>query len=97
MQRNRAQKTSEKQWEEWKEKDDQLVCGHYEKDLQNALLASKLDYEEKKDVYSKNQDDNGKKTDKKKKGTKTMSLDQFLENNDEKSKGFLMHSKARIA
>ncbi|CAN7992699.1 unnamed protein product [Ixodes hexagonus] len=38
-------------WESWKKRDDQFVSEAYEQDLQQALLLSRLDYEEKKQVY----------------------------------------------
>ncbi|XP_042907051.1 G kinase-anchoring protein 1 isoform X1 [Parasteatoda tepidariorum] len=75
---------SQKQWEEWKQKDSEFVSETYEQDLQEALLLSKIDYEEKKDVYdaiqreSENKNSNKKKkknNQKKEKGT--MSLDEF--------------------
>ncbi|KFM56985.1 G kinase-anchoring protein 1, partial [Stegodyphus mimosarum] len=43
--------SNQKQWEEWKMKDSEFVSEAYEQDLQEALLLSKIDYEEKKDVY----------------------------------------------
>lgn len=68
------------QWEQWKAKDNEYVDGSYEQDLQNAILLSKLDYEEKKNIYKQNKKeataekkDNGGK----KKKNKSMSLEQF--------------------
>lgn len=63
------------QWEEWKVKDDQLVNGHYENDLESALLLSKLDFEKQSKEVPKAEN---KKNDSKKKKNKVMSLDQFL-------------------
>ncbi|XP_013775436.1 G kinase-anchoring protein 1-like isoform X2 [Limulus polyphemus] len=77
------------QWEEWKKKDDEFVCDVYEQDLQEALLQSKLEFEEKKKFYSAIQkhaevEKNGshelkkkKKNSQKKDKTSTMTLDQF--------------------
>lgn len=42
-------------WESWKKRDDQFVSEAYEQDLQQALLLSRLDYEEKKDFYEAQQ------------------------------------------
>lgn len=42
-------------WETWKKRDDQFVSEAYEQDLQQALLLSRLDYEEKKDFYEAQQ------------------------------------------
>lgn len=42
-------------WESWKKRDDQFVSDAYEQDLQQALLLSRLDYEEKKDFYEAQQ------------------------------------------
>ncbi|KAK9739768.1 hypothetical protein QE152_g8765 [Popillia japonica] len=75
---------SDKQWEEWKQKDDEFVNGNFEQDLQSAILLSKLEYESKKDTVKK-VDKDDKKNDKKKK-TKTMSLDEFLGANEQKQK-----------
>ncbi|XP_022910546.2 G kinase-anchoring protein 1-like [Onthophagus taurus] len=70
----------QKQWEEWKQKDSEFVNGSYQKDLENAILLSKLDYEEKKTLYEAAAviTEPNKKMEKKKKGTKTISLDKFL-------------------
>lgn len=74
------------QWEQWKQKDEQLVDGNFEEELQQAILLSKLDYEEKKDVYQqiKKEAENTKKKEeaartsiKKQKKKNVMSLDQF--------------------
>lgn len=66
------------QWEQWKVKDSEFVEGNYEQDLQNALLLSKLDYEEKKVVNKQNKKETEEKKDNgKKKKSKAMSLDQF--------------------
>lgn len=72
---------NEKQWEEWQQKDSELVDGNFESDLQNAILLSKLDYEEKKELYEmykKSAEIENKKGDGKKKKNKVMTLDQFL-------------------
>jgi len=44
-------KSQEQQWEQWKQKDAELVDGTYAEDLQQAMLLSKLDYEENKEHY----------------------------------------------
>ncbi|XP_018580071.1 G kinase-anchoring protein 1-like isoform X2 [Anoplophora glabripennis] len=72
-------KKEDKQWEEWKRKDDEFVNDNFEQDLQCAILQSKLDFENQKknasvSVILTTQDNKMKK-----KKTKTMSLDQFLE------------------
>lgn len=90
--------TTEHQWEQWKQKDEQLVDGNFESELQQAILLSKLDYEEKKDVYKqfKKEADVQKKvvhapcpTNKKQKKKNVMSLDQFndMVNNVEEKTG----------
>ncbi|CAK1581064.1 unnamed protein product [Parnassius mnemosyne] len=72
------------QWEQWKQKDEELVDGNYETELQQAILLSKLDFEEKKDVYKqlKKEADMEKKSEakagnKKLKKKNVMSLEQF--------------------
>lgn len=59
-----------------------LVDGTYEEDLQNAIMLSKLDYEEKKEFYqqSKKEESNEKSKEingKKNKKKKAMTLEQF--------------------
>ncbi|XP_013183668.1 G kinase-anchoring protein 1 [Amyelois transitella] len=78
---------SSEQWETWKQKDEQLVDGNFESELQQAILLSKLDFEEKKDVYKqskkeaelekKSSEQNTKAGSKKQKKKNVMSLDQF--------------------
>lgn len=85
MKKNKAKaKQDDKQWEEWKKKDEEYVDENFEQDLQCALVQSKLDFETQKNSVSvviTSQDKN------KKKKSKTMSLDQFLENSkDEPNK-----------
>ncbi|CAK1542143.1 unnamed protein product [Leptosia nina] len=78
--------TSE-QWEMWKQKDEELVHGNFESELQQAILLSKLDFEEKKDVYKqlKKDADVEKKSEQSRSGNKknkkknVMSLEQFNE------------------
>lgn len=43
--------STEAQWAQWKQKDEEMVDGNFESELHQAILLSKLDYEEKKDVY----------------------------------------------
>ncbi|CAN8029336.1 unnamed protein product [Ixodes persulcatus] len=79
-------------WESWKKRDDQFVSEAYEQDLQQALLLSRLDYEEKKEFYEAHEKEavqvgpasscDAKKPKKKKNLIKkdkktTMSLDEF--------------------
>lgn len=80
----KKQQPNAKQWEEWKEKDNELVNGNFEEDLQNAILLSKLDYEEKKEMYKQLEKDAKKENQTgKKKKNKAMSLNQFLGTNNE--------------
>ncbi|XP_039291138.1 G kinase-anchoring protein 1-like isoform X2 [Nilaparvata lugens] len=80
----------EKQWELWKQKDEEMVNGNYETELHEAILLSQLDYEKKKDVYAaaaaqaKEEENNNKNIMKKEKEKKqkknkpiTMSLNEF--------------------
>lgn len=60
----------------------QLVDGTFEEDLQSAILLSKLDYEEKKEIYEKKGNEKPikekpKESNKKIKKKKTMSIEQF--------------------
>ncbi|KAF5271828.1 hypothetical protein FQR65_LT05059 [Abscondita terminalis] len=83
----RKKNTNSEQWEEWKIKDSEIVNGTYEQDLQNAIMLSKLDYEHNKEVYKKNQATNGKApnlTQNKKKKSKVMSINEFLNSGTEK-------------
>uniref|UniRef100_A0A1Y1MGI7 G kinase-anchoring protein 1 n=1 Tax=Photinus pyralis TaxID=7054 RepID=A0A1Y1MGI7_PHOPY len=75
------------QWDEWKIKDDQIVNGNYEQDLQDAILLSKLDYEHNKEMYKNVKEINGNATQQppnKKKKNKTMSINEFLTSGNEK-------------
>ncbi|KAG6444955.1 hypothetical protein O3G_MSEX003624 [Manduca sexta] len=86
---------SDNQWEMWKQKDEELVDGNFECELQQAILLSKLDYEEKKDVYKqlkkeadteKKMSENTRTNNKKQKKKNVMSLEQFndmMNNGDE--------------
>ncbi|CAL1285076.1 unnamed protein product [Larinioides sclopetarius] len=85
-QNSKSNQVSQKQWEEWKAKDSEFVSETYEQDLQEALLLSKIDYEEKKDVYdafqkeaehNKLNSNKKKKKNNQKKDKGTMSLDEF--------------------
>ncbi|XP_041980750.1 G kinase-anchoring protein 1-like isoform X2 [Aricia agestis] len=86
--KKRKQKPAEptkEQWEEWKQKDEEIVDGNFESELQEAILLSKLDYEEKKDVYnalkkeaeSEKKVESTRKENKKNKKKNVMSLEQF--------------------
>ncbi|XP_046401017.1 G kinase-anchoring protein 1-like isoform X1 [Ischnura elegans] len=72
-------KASNEQWEQWKQKDNEFVDESYEQDLQQAILLSKLDFEEKKKFYDRakkeEEDKKGKKKEKKK--AQPMSLEKF--------------------
>ncbi|GFW19404.1 g kinase-anchoring protein 1 [Trichonephila clavipes] len=83
---NHVNQNSQKQWEEWKAKDSEFVSETYEQDLQEALLLSKIDYEEKKDVYDALQKEaeqnklgvnKKRKKNNQKKDKGIMSLDEF--------------------
>lgn len=72
----------------WKQKDEEIVDGNFENELHEAILLSKLDYEEKKDVYTQLKKDveSEKKVEeqvrpgnKKQKKKNVMSLEQFNE------------------
>ncbi|KAJ9582825.1 hypothetical protein L9F63_022833, partial [Diploptera punctata] len=76
---------SQDQWDQWKKKDSEFVDGNYEQDLHQAILLSKLDYEEKRDLYEqlrKDAEEEKKNTHVNKKTKKSnkaqpMSLEQF--------------------
>ncbi|XP_031426916.1 G kinase-anchoring protein 1 isoform X2 [Clupea harengus] len=42
-------------WQQWKQKDEQLTSDLYEADLEKALILSKIDFDEQKDVVSTEQ------------------------------------------
>ena len=71
-------------WNEWKQRDQEFVQTDFEAQLQEAIMASKVDFEaNKKDVSKLPENSVNKPSSKKKggnsknKGTTTMSLDQF--------------------
>ncbi|XP_054288664.1 G kinase-anchoring protein 1-like [Macrosteles quadrilineatus] len=77
-------KKPEDQWQQWKEKDAQFVDCHYENELQQAILQSKLDYEENKEHYDQmkkaaeeEKKATGSKKNKKSNKAQPMSLSQF--------------------
>lgn len=79
---NSKGKVTDAQWEEWKKKDEQYVDENYEGALQEAILQSKLDFEQNKDNYErmKKEIDAEKKlaaAGAKKKKNKAMSLGEF--------------------
>ncbi|XP_067131202.1 G kinase-anchoring protein 1-like [Centruroides vittatus] len=90
---NQAQSSSGNQWEEWKKQDAKYVSDAYEQDLQQAILLSKIDFEEKKDFYnsvqketetSKSSSSNQKKKNKaNQKKDKTMTLKDFQNSSSE--------------
>lgn len=85
--KSKQQPVSADQWELWKQKDEEMVDGNFETELQQAILLSKLDFEEKKDVYKQSKKDaeiekkvieqTAKAGSKKQKKKNVMSLDQF--------------------
>ncbi|KAL0271564.1 UNVERIFIED_CONTAM: hypothetical protein PYX00_008620 [Menopon gallinae] len=68
---NKKKYVSIEQWEEWKQKDAQFVEGNYEDELSQAILLSKLEYEEKKDLY-----ESAKKNEEQKKNQKKNKKNQ---------------------
>lgn len=63
------------QWDKWQEKDTEIVDNHFEKDLEQALLMSKLDFEANKTKYQKTERENKQAS--KSKKTRPLSLQQF--------------------
>lgn len=63
------------QWNKWQEKDTEIVDNHFEKDLEQALLLSKLDFEANKPKYDKNERE--LKQASKSKKSRPLSLQQF--------------------
>ncbi|XP_036186609.1 G kinase-anchoring protein 1 isoform X5 [Myotis myotis] len=47
--------TREENWQEWRQRDEQLTSEMFEADLEKALLLSKLEYEEHKKEYENNE------------------------------------------
>ncbi|XP_050303965.1 G kinase-anchoring protein 1-like isoform X2 [Anthonomus grandis grandis] len=77
--KNKKQKENQdKNWEEWQKKDSKFVNEIYEQQMQSAILQSKLEFENQKKNVIVTEPSQGKK-----KKSKTMSLDQFLETNKE--------------
>ncbi|XP_058825631.1 G kinase-anchoring protein 1-like [Topomyia yanbarensis] len=65
----------QEQWSKWQEKDTEIVDTHYEKDLEQALLLSKLDFEANKTKFSKAEQEAKLST--KPKKSRPLSLQQF--------------------
>nr|XP_019547925.2 G kinase-anchoring protein 1-B-like [Aedes albopictus] len=63
------------QWNKWQQKDTEIVDNHFEKDLEQALLLSKLDFEANKVKYDKTERE-AKQSSKSKK-SRPLSLQQF--------------------
>lgn len=74
--------------EEWQQRDQEFVEDDFEAQLQQALMASKVEYQKKKEMYGAYQLEkesvadskdvvSSKNNKKAKKGTTTMSLDEF--------------------
>ncbi|XP_041360721.1 G kinase-anchoring protein 1-like isoform X1 [Gigantopelta aegis] len=73
-------KPDQKQWVEWKEKDEEFTQDSYQKDLEQALLQSKQDFEKQVQKKKENGAVNGvegKQKKKKKDKAPVMSLEQF--------------------
>ncbi|KAE8742697.1 hypothetical protein FOCC_FOCC011728 [Frankliniella occidentalis] len=76
----KAKVVTDAQWEEWKKKDAQYVDENYAGELQEAILQSKLEYEQNKDFYDRVRKES--EADKKlaaggKKKKKAMTLEEF--------------------
>ncbi|KAF2885498.1 hypothetical protein ILUMI_20648 [Ignelater luminosus] len=95
-------KHNTQQWEQWKEKDDEIINGNYEADLQSAILLSTLDYEHNKELYRQYQEEHQKEkaqAQNKKKKNKAMSLEQFLNsgnNNKNKANSHNTEANAKV-
>ncbi|XP_052100727.1 G kinase-anchoring protein 1-like [Mytilus californianus] len=82
---NGHSEVSDNQWKDWKKADQNYAAESYEKDLEQALLMSKMEFEQKKEVTKSfkdagiNIDEESTKEKKKKKKDKpqTMSLEEF--------------------
>ncbi|XP_071167901.1 G kinase-anchoring protein 1-like [Mytilus edulis] len=82
---NGHSEVSDDQWKDWKKADKNYAAESYEKDLEQALLQSKVEFEQKKEVTKSfkdagiNVDEESIKEKKKKKKDKpqTMSLEEF--------------------
>ncbi|GAB0091658.1 G kinase-anchoring protein 1 [Sergentomyia squamirostris] len=80
-QKKKEEFVTEKQWSSWQARDSELVDDLYEKDLKEALLQSKIDYEKdrhKKEDSAPVEDCAARKTKKNKK----ISLQEFLASSD---------------
>ncbi|CAH0687808.1 unnamed protein product [Spodoptera exigua] len=85
--KSKPQQVSADQWELWKQKDEEMVVGHFEDELQQAILLSKLDFEKEEGrVYLQTKENAeleetinelSKQEAKKLKKKNVMSLDQF--------------------
>lgn len=93
MKREKPKKkvTTEKQWEEWQQKDTEFMNGCFEEELRNAILVSKLEYEEEVKQQVKNNHIE-KKNDKKKKN-KPISLEEFLASSTNSNCNFIKKYK----
>ncbi|XP_052797271.1 G kinase-anchoring protein 1-like [Mya arenaria] len=92
---SKPKRSTEQQWDEWQKVDEEYAHDAFEKDLQQALLLSKLENEQKKQTVSdpsKASSDSqsgagdgksNKKKKKKDKPTTTMSLEQFNKNEEQ--------------
>ncbi|GLG94880.1 G kinase-anchoring protein 1 [Gryllus bimaculatus] len=73
----------QEQWDQWKKKDSELVDCTFEQEMTQAILLSKLDYEQKKDIYeqtrkaAEEEKKQGSKKSKKSNKLQTMSLEEF--------------------
>lgn len=73
----------QEQWSKWQEKDSEIVESHYEKDLEQALLLSKLEFEANKTKYLKAEQE--AKQSAKPKKSRPLSLQQFQSKVDKDS------------
>ncbi|KAF7268823.1 hypothetical protein GWI33_018169 [Rhynchophorus ferrugineus] len=69
---------SSKDWEEWQKKDAEFINDVFEQQMQNAILQSKLEFEQQKKISSKE----SPQSQGKKKKPKTMTWNQFVESRD---------------
>ncbi|XP_046559043.1 G kinase-anchoring protein 1-like [Haliotis rubra] len=87
-QKSGGQQNKPEQWEEWRQKDEEFAKDVYEKDLEQALLQSKVDFELEKQRKVENgatvgsngfltDSKEGKRSKKKKDKPHTMSLEEF--------------------
>ncbi|CAG0880790.1 unnamed protein product [Darwinula stevensoni] len=64
-------------WEKWKEKDQKLADVTFENDMEEAILLSKMDFEQRKLLREAPESPKGKKSSKKKDKPHTLSINEF--------------------